>query len=305
MKQSYLFKIALFFFLFCFSNVQSQDTIVAKNTPIIDSTKVDFAFSEFDSVPKKRTIWQNLKYDGLNILGGIKYSYVHPLDWKKKDYLTAGGVVLGTATLFLADKEANTYFTKQAKDVPQGIRDFGWYFGSPQNNYGITTGVYLFGLFTDNEKVRKTGVLMIASATSAGIIQSISKTIVGRARPDFGKGNHHFKPLANNSSYRSFPSGHTILSFTTAYSIGKQFKNPWIKSGIYAVGMVAPVSRLWEGKHWLTDVGLSMALSVAVVDGIDNYLKKEKKYTYADKDKIKWNLHMGMSTNWCCRNILT
>lgn len=296
MKQSYLFKIALLFFFFCFSNVQSQDTIVAKNTPIIDSTKVDFAFSEFDSVPKKRTIWQNLKYDGLNILGGIKYSYVHPLDWKKKDYLTAGGVVLGTATLYLADQEANRYFTKQAKDVPQGIRDFGWYFGSPQNNYGITSGVYIFGLLTDNEKVRKTGVLMIASATSAGIIQSVAKTVAGRARPDLGKGNHHFKPFANESSYRSFPSGHTILSFTTAYSIGKQFKNPWIKSGIYAVGMVAPVSRLWEGKHWLTDIGLSMALSVAVVDGIDNYLKREKKYTYADKDKIRWNLHMGMST---------
>lgn len=296
MKQSSFFKTALFFFLFYFSNGHAQDTIVPKNPAIIDSTKIDFTFSEFDSVPKKRTIWQNLKYDGLNILGGIKYSYVHPLEWKKKDYLTAGGVVLGTATLYFAEKDANTYFTKQAKDVPQGIRDFGWYFGSPQNNYGITTGVYLFGLFTDNEKVRKTGVLMIASATSAGIIQSLSKTIVGRARPDMDLGNHHFKPFANNSSYSSFPSGHTVLSFTTAYAIGKQFKNPWIKSGIYAVGMVAPVSRLWEGKHWLTDVGLSMALSVAVVDGIDNYLKKEKKYTYADKDKIRWNLRMGMST---------
>lgn len=296
MKQPYLFKIVLFLLLFFFSKLEAQDTIVLKTPAVIDSTKVDFSFSEFDSVPQKKTIWQTLKYDGLNILGGIKYSYVHPLDWKKKDYLTAGGVVLGTATLFMADKEANTYFRKQANDVPQGVRDFGWYFGSPQNNYGITSGVYLFGLFTKNEKIRKTGVLMIASATSAGIIQSISKTVVGRARPDIDKGNHHFKPFANNSSYSSFPSGHTVLSFTTAYAIGKQFKNPWVKSGIYAVGMVAPVSRLWEGKHWLTDVGLSMALSVAVVDGIDNYLKKEKKYTYADKDKIRWNLHMGMST---------
>jgi len=275
-------------------NLKAQDTIIPKRIAI-DSTLVEMTFGD-TILPKKKTIWQNLKYDGLNILGGIKYSYLRPLDWQKKDYLTAGGVVLGTAAVFFIDEEANEFFTDQSSDIPKGIRDFGWYFGSPQNNYGITGGVYLFGLLTDNEKVRKTGVLMIASATSAGIIQSISKTIVGRARPSAGKGNHHFKPLANESSYRSFPSGHTILSFTTAYAIGKQFKNPWVKSGIYAVGMVAPVSRLWEGKHWLTDVGLSMALSVAVVDGIDNYLKKEKKYSYADKDKIRWNLNMGINS---------
>ena len=291
MLQSYS-KIIFLFIFFSFSSVRSQQDTLAK--PVIDSTLVELTFQ--DSVPKKKTIWQNLKYDGLNVLGGIKYSYLRPLDWEKKDFLTAGGVVLGTAVVFLADEEANRFFTGQRDDIPKTVRDFGWYFGSPQNNYGITGSVYLFGLLTNNEKVRKTGVLMIASATSAGIIQSISKTIVGRARPDFEKGNHHFKPFANSPSYRSFPSGHTVLSFTTAYSIGKQFKNPWIKSGIYAVGMIAPVSRLWEGKHWLTDVGLSMALSIAVVDGIDNYLKKEKKYSYADKDKIHWGLNLGMNS---------
>lgn len=39
--------------------------------------------------------------------------------------------------------------------------------------------------------------------------------------------------------------------------------------------MITPVSRLWAGAHWVTDVALGIAISVAVVDSIDNYLKKE------------------------------
>ena len=127
---------------FSFLNLKAQDTIVPR-TIVIDSTLIEMTFA--DTLPiKKNSIWQNLKYDGLNILGGIKYSYLRPLDWKKKDYAAAGGVVIGTAALFLIDQEANDYFTDQSSDVPKGIRDFGWYFGSPQNNYGITGGVYLF-----------------------------------------------------------------------------------------------------------------------------------------------------------------
>jgi len=275
-----------FLLVLLLSSLQStaQDTIVA----VIDSVKNDSV---------NASMWKNLKYDGRNIWGGIKHAYTQPFKWQKKDFLTFGAVATGTALLFLADDETSDYFINQGKGAPRDIKQFGWYFGSPQNNYGITGGVYLFGLLTDNEKIRKTGVLLIASATASGVIQTFAKTIVGRGRPILREGPASFEPLSGKPSYNSFPSGHTVLSFTTAYAIGKQFKNPWIKSGIYAVGMVAPISRLWAGAHWLTDVALSTALSVAVVDGIDNYLNKEKKYK-ADPTakKISWNFQFTGNT---------
>lgn len=246
-----------------------------------------------DSIP---TTWQLLKYDGISAFKGLTTTYAKPLKWKKDDYLTASAIVLGTGAMFLIDEKSSQWFMDQEKDIPGLIKDVGWYYGSPQNNYAINGSVYLYGLFTKNEKIRKTGVLLISAASTAGLIQTFAKTGVGRARPGVEKGSSSFKPFSSEGEYHSFPSGHTILSFTTAYAIGKQFKNPFLKGGIYAIGMIAPVSRLWAGAHWLSDVGLSMAISVVVVDAIDNYLNKERDYGLSDssKNKISWNFNVGM-----------
>lgn len=243
---------------------------------------------------KEMTTWQMIKYDGLSIYGGVKHTYTQPLKWKGKDWATFGGVIAGTAVLLAVDEPADDYFREQGDDIPNGIKEVGFRFGKPLFNYGLTTSVYALGLLTKNEKIRKTGVLLIASATAGGLLQTVSKTLVGRARPTTEEGNLSFKFYSNEPGYHSFPSGHAILSFTTAYAISKQFKNPYIKGGIYAVGLLSPVSRLWEGAHWLTDVVLGVAISVIIVDGIDNYLKKTERYAYGSKkNKIKWNLKLG------------
>ena len=124
--------------------------------------------------------------------------------------------------------------------------------------------------------------------------KSISKTVVGRARPTGGEGKASFDPFSSEGKYHSFPSGHTILSFTTLYALSKQFDNPFVKAGLIGVGMVSPVSRLWSGAHWLTDVGLSLAISVVVVDSIDKYLKNERNYGVQNPNKMSWKMQVGL-----------
>src|SRR5690606_32130249 len=167
------------------------------------------------------------------------------------------------------------------------------YLGKPLYNYSINGGVYFIGLFTKNEKWRKTGVLLISSATTVGLLQTVGKTLVGRARPIANEGKASFEPFSSEAAYHSFPSGHTILAFTTFYAIGKQFKSPWAKGGFYTLGLLSPVTRLWSGAHWLTDVALSVALSVVVVDSIDKYLDKQRYPKEFSRDRISWSLQMG------------
>jgi len=249
---------------------------------------------EIESKDTLSSTWDLMKYDGASAFGGIKKTYTAPLKWQKDDFITAGAVVLGTAALYTFDEESSDYFREQGEDAPELVKDIGWYFGSPQNNYGLTGAVYLVGLFTKNEKIRKTGVLMISAATASGIIQSISKTAVGRARPTTEEGKDSFDPFSSEGAYHSFPSGHTILSFTTMYALSKQFKNPFVKAGLMGVGLISPVSRLWSGAHWLTDVGLSLAISVAVVDSIDRYLNFERDYGVQKEKAISWKMHIGL-----------
>lgn len=255
--------------------------------------KHSFTSQEQDSL----NVWQLAKYDGASVFGGLKHAYTRPLHWDVDDWATFGFVAGGTALLYFVDDETSEFFRNQEESSPTILKEFGERFGSPQVTYGLTGSVYLFGLFTKNERVRETGVLLISSATAVGLIQTVLKTTVGRSRPQNGDDKFDFKPFSGEAGFRSFPSGHTILSFTTAYAISKQFDNAWVKAGIYAVGMISPISRIVNGAHWLTDVALSMAISIATVDAIDNYLNGKKRYPDDSYKKgITWNINFGVGS---------
>jgi len=242
------------------------------------------------------TTWQLLKYDAKTAFQSVTYSFTRPLHWKKKDFTTLGILLGGTILLSTIDEEANTFFARQEPNVPELIKDFGWYVGNPQNYFVVTAGIYGFGLFTKNEKVRKTGVLIITSSFTSGLLQSIGKNSIGRARPTANIGSASFDPFSKASKFHSFPSGHTVLSITMAHSIAKQFDSTWTKIGIYTLGSIAPISRLLDGAHWLSDIAFSAALSIIVVDSIDKFLFNTKAYSYPKKEKsISWNFKF--STN--------
>jgi membrane-associated phospholipid phosphatase len=251
--------------------------------------------SQNDSLTRGNRIWNTLKYDGVSVFKSVGNAYTQPLRWQKDDFITAGCLIAGTGLLYLTDYEAQRYFSKQAESVPQILQDFGWYFGSPQNFFMVSAGIYGIGLLTNNEKVKYTGVLIISSAIASGLFQTVAKTAFGRARPNDGDRND-FKPFSSEAGFHSFPSGHAILSFTMAHAIAKQFDNFWVKAGIYAIGSIAPISRLWENAHWLSDVGFGIAFSIIIVDGVDNFMKRTKRYEFQRPKQISWRLKMGYRT---------
>ncbi|WP_158975601.1 phosphatase PAP2 family protein [Cellulophaga sp. L1A9] len=279
-----VFKIIpiLLFLLGGFIHAQGQNLTLVQTPNFSDTTA---------------TNWQSFKYDLGSVFGGVGYSYTRPLHWKGKQWGTFGTVIAGTGVLYIFDKETSEFSIRQKEGIPQFIRDYGSEFGSPQYNYMFTGGLYLTGLFTKNEKLRRTGVLLIASATSAGLLQQLTKSLVGRARPVSGKTKDTFDPFNPSRNFHSFPSGHTMLAFTNAYAIGKQFKNPWVKAGIYTVGLIPGVSRMWDGQHWLTDVALGVAISIFTVESIDRYLDNRYSEKYNDQTKkVSWNLDLGPGT---------
>lgn len=224
--------------------------------------------------------------------GGIKAVYLRPLNWQKKDFLLAGVVGVGTGFLYTVDEESSEFFVNQQEDVPEMLLDFGHY-GSPEAIFTINSAVYLSGLIFKSEKIRHTGLLLVTSSAASGLLLSVSKVMVGRARPFTGEGKGEFRTFSfNDDHYRSFPSGHALFTFSTAYAIGKHTKNPYFKAGIYSLGLIGPASRLWEGEHWLTDVAVSMVLGAAVVEAVDHYLKSAQKIQTPQKE-ISWSLTFG------------
>ncbi|WP_052143798.1 phosphatase PAP2 family protein [Wocania ichthyoenteri] len=229
-------------------------------------------------------------YDLKQSIKGVGYSFTRPLHWKKKDFKTLGTVIIGAFALSTVDDESSAFFVRNEPHVPNSFQEVGTRFGSPQVYFIANASLYGFGLFTKNEKLRKTSVLIISSSFTSGIIQSLSKTAFGRARPENGYDSNEFRFWSNKAKFHSFPSGHTVLSVTMAHAIAKQFDNTWSKISVYSLGAIAPVSRLFAGAHWLTDVGIATVLSIVVVDSIDKFLFKTKAYDYTKKEKqISWN----------------
>ncbi|MBJ2173946.1 phosphatase PAP2 family protein [Aureibaculum sp. A20] len=255
-----------------------------------------YTYSQTDTTAyKKNRVWKALKYDGNVALKSMVNSFTQPMRWKGDDFLTVGGIIAGAGIMYLGDNEANSFFVNQGKDVPRFVKKIGFYGGKPQTFFLVSASVYGLGLITDNVKIRRTGVLIITSAATSGLIQSISKNVFGRARPSIGNHNE-FKPFSKDAGFHSFPSGHAVLSFSMAHSIAKQFDNIWVKAGIYSVGSIVPISRLWANAHWFSDVGLGLVISIVTVDSIDNFMKKKGFYNYSKPKKISWSLKAGFGT---------
>ncbi|SDS36575.1 PAP2 superfamily protein [Polaribacter sp. KT25b] len=245
---------------------------------------------------KDKNLWQEFTYDLGNMAGGMGYAYSRPLYWKGNQFSNLAYVAAGTSALYLVDNHVDNWSDNWRGNVPRWLADYGNEYGSPNNNFMVTGAVYLTGLFTRNPKLRRTGVLLISSASASGLLQQVSKRIIGRARPKANVGKGTFDPLHFDRvyNYDSFPSGHVMLGFTNAYILAKHFDNPWVKAGLYTVGSIPGFARIVDRFHWLSDVVFSTALSIFIVEAIDKYLDTKYDQKYNDKRKTKkvaWDLH--------------
>ena len=263
-----------------------------------DSIHVDTLAAK---APEAGSLGHRFAYDMGSIYKGALFTFSGPARWGKQDAVIAGASVAGTGLLLLADNTVATYFREQGEKVPYGWHKAGWYMGKPQYNYAFTFGVYATGLIFKNEKIRRTGVVIITAATTGGLLQTVLKQVTGRARPGANAGHLTFDPFSKKEAYHSFPSGHAILSTTVFYALSKQFTNPWVKAGFYTAGLLTPVSRMWDNAHWITDVAVGAGISILCVESAEHFLKKNERYA-ADRvhdphdKKISWSFSAGYKT---------
>ena len=106
----------------------------------------------------------------------------------------------------------------------------------------VMVGMKAFGYESRNSWGRMLVSDAFSFAIMAGAVKGIKYT-VDRLRPD-------------GSQHNSFPSGHTATAFMTATLLHMEYgwKNPWFSIGGYSVAAITGVSRLFNNKHWLTDV---------------------------------------------------
>lgn len=121
---------------------------------------------------------------------------------------------------------------------------------------------------------------------SSGIVVSILKRIIGRERPYVSFSPDRFYGLKYlyehnllwNSSYHSFPSGHTITIFTTIWFLSFNLKNKIVKLILFFIGGMVGVSRIYLSYHWTSDILFSIFLSYIIAKIVNQKLSQKKTF---------------------------
>lgn len=95
-------------------------------------------------------------------------------------------------------------------------------------------------------------MLYVTSGAIMGVSTHFVKQGVGRERP-------------NNNRENSFPSGHTANAFMSAEFLHQEYKdvNPWIGYAGYFVATATGTLRMYNNKHWFSDVVAGAGFGIA------------------------------------------
>ncbi|MBF4519266.1 phosphatase PAP2 family protein [Flavobacterium sp. ANB] len=121
------------------------------------------------------------------------------------------------------------------------------------SQYAPAASVYAlnaFGIKGKNNMRDRSVIFVTSYAIMATTILSL-KSIVHEERPD-------------GSSNNSFPSGHTATAFAGAEFLWQEYKDKSIWYGIagYAVATGTGLFRIYNNRHWLTDVAAGAGIGI-------------------------------------------
>lgn len=181
-----------------------------------------------------------------------------------EDAFFAGGVIFATLAVAPLDKsladyvqghpQQNRFFRKVAKIV-ETIAEPGALL--------IGGGLYGIGRLGGNERMADLGLHGTEAIIVGLLLTSAIKVGAGRQRPYVNRDSPHsfgFLRGWNREQYRSFPSGHSLIAFAAAAAVTNETNRWWPEStwyiapAMYGGALLVGLSRLYDNKHWASDV---------------------------------------------------
>jgi hypothetical protein len=237
----------------------------AQDTPFVLLT--DTVTLQQDTI-RKNNIFRRVATDGKNTFLTIVHTYARPLHWQKKDFLRLGGALAISGAAMFVDKDIYRFMQRNRNGTLDGLEKVGDFLGQPEHNYPFMLAVWGTGALLNNSWLRDTGIMVIASVSTSGLLQTIAKEAVGRVRPAADRSPFVFKPFSNDAAYHSFPSGHTMLSVATSWILARQVNFVPLKVVFFALPVITGASRVYVGAHWFSDILLGSALGIACAESV-------------------------------------
>jgi membrane-associated phospholipid phosphatase len=169
------------------------------------------------------------------------------------------------------DEVLNIPFEKWTTPAANTFGEAGDVVGGASFQFGLTGAALGVGLITKNKKWQNFALDNLQAQIFTGGFTWVFKELTHRARPETGEGNYAWYGPFNGKENKSFFSGHTSLSFSTATMIflhtGKKW---WVGALSYGAASAVGISRMQQQKHWASDVVAGALIGTAVAKFVYN-----------------------------------
>lgn len=131
----------------------------------------------------------------------------------------------------------------------------------------IGTSMYATGRLSHDERLAEVGLHGTEALFVGEAVGGVLKSFFGRARPyvdTTGPNPDDWQLLRgfhSGTEYRSFPSGHTVAAFAAAAAVSTETSVWWptatyfgIGPLLYAGAATVGISRMYNNRHWASDV---------------------------------------------------
>jgi membrane-associated phospholipid phosphatase len=188
-----------------------------------------------------------------------------------EDALMGGFFVIGTVAMrpmdrYFADllQDSSTQANRNIRLPAAGLRIIGY-----PGSIIIGTTMYAVGRIGGNERMADLGLHGTEAILIGASVGGVLKGMFGRARPFLDRENPNdfaFGRGFKADEYKSFPSGHTVAGFAAAAAVVSETDRWWpdatwyVAPVMYGGAALIGVSRMYNNKHWASDVVMGAAI---------------------------------------------
>lgn len=193
----------------------------------------------------------------------------------RSDALVAGGLAIGTVAMFPLDRNIARYVRGDRLQRNAFLVTGASIFrvaGVP-GSLIIGPSLYVVGRLGRQRRMADLGLHGTEAVVLGGGSTFMIKGLVGRSRPFVTRDQqaHDFRfgrGFAKGDAYSSFPSGHAAAAFAAAAAVTAETRR-WSPGSIvyvapvmYGGATLVGLSRLYNDKHWASDVVMGAAVGI-------------------------------------------
>ena len=237
-----------------------------------------------------------------------------------EDAVLAGGFVAGTLALRPVDKHFASRLQNKYNQSNQFLQKTAVGFRTIAEPGAFIIGgtLYVAGRVSKQRDMADLGLHGTEAVIVGSVVSGVLKDFFGRARPfvhpptdstGFDPDNWQIgRGLKSGDSYRSFPSGHSVAAFAAAAAVVNETSRWWpswkwvIGPAMYGGAGLVGVSRMYNNRHWASDVMMGAAIGTFAGNKVVRYHHRTNPGNKFDKWLLGTSITLapsgGYSFSW-------